>query len=109
MGLRLLSPGGALGLGRVGESGKSCASQTWELVVVTIMYMMVSKKLPNWQDLNAYGIFGASKSYGNIGLRGMLVFGFSVASSFSEKRETHSFLELDQRGLLLYDCLSIPD
>ena len=96
MGLRLLSPGGALGLGRVGESGESCASQSWGLVVVTIMYMMVSKKLPDWdQDLNAYGIFGASKSYGNIGLRGMLVFGFSVASSFSEERETHSFLELD--------------
>ena len=95
MGLRLLGPGGALGLGRVGESGESCASQTWRLVVVTIMYTMVSKKLPNWQDLNAYGIiFGSSKSYGNIGLRGMLVFDRSVASSFSEERETHNFLEL---------------
>ena len=95
MGLRLLSPGGTLGLGRVGESGESCASQIWGLVAVTIMYMMVSKKLPNWQDLNAYGIIlGDSKSYGNIGLRGMLVFDRSVASSFSEEKETHDFLEL---------------
>lgn len=37
MGLRLLSPGGTLGLGRVGESGESCASQTWGLRIVPIM------------------------------------------------------------------------
>ena len=71
---------------------------------------MVSKKLSERdQDLNAYGIFDAFKSYGNIGLRGMLVFGLSVASSFSEERETHHFLEVDWRGLRLYDCLYIPD
>ena len=57
---------------------------------------MVSKELSDWdQDLNAYGIFDASKSYGNIGLRGMLVFGLSVASGFSEERDTHNFLEFD--------------
>ena len=89
MGLRLLSPSGTLGLGRAGKSGESCASQTRGLLVVPIMYLMVNKKLYDGnRDLNTYGIFGASKSYGNIGLQGVLVFGRSVASSFSEERET---------------------
>ena len=59
-------------------------------VLVFLSYnMMVSKKLfDRHQDLNSYGIFDASKSYGNIGLRGMLVFGLSVASSYSEEKET---------------------
>ena len=39
----------------------------------------------------------------------MLVFGLSVASSSSEARDTHKFLELDRRDLRLYECLCIPD
>ena len=96
MRLRLLNPGGKLGLGRVGESGESYASQTRGLLVVPIINLMVSKKLSDGdRDLNTYGIFDASESYGDIGVQGVLVFGRSVASSFSEERETHSFLELD--------------
>ena len=56
---------------------------------MTIMYMMVSKKLSDRdQDLTTYGIFDASKRYENIGEQGVLVFGPSEASSFREERET---------------------
>ena len=70
MGLRLLRPGPTLGLGRVGESGERCASQTWGRLVVPIMYLMVSKKLSDGdRNLNTYGIFDAFKSYEVSGCR----------------------------------------
>ena len=52
-------------------------------------HVMVSMKLSiRDKDWKAYGIFDASKSYDNIGVRGMLVFGPNVDSSFRKKRET---------------------
>ena len=70
---------------------------------------MVSNKLSDQdQGWKAYGISDDSKSYGDI-RAGVLVFGLSVSSSFGEERETHNSLELDWRGLRLYDRLYIPD
>ena len=59
------------------------------LVLLLPRNMMVSAKLSDrHKDWKAYGIFDASKSYDNIGVRGMLVFGPNVDSSFRKKRET---------------------
>ena len=97
-------------LGGLASLARAAPVRLGDLVLFLSCNMMVSKKLSYGdQDLNTYGIFDASKSYRDIGVRGVLVITLSNASSFSEERETHNFLELDQRGLRLYDCLSIPD
>ena len=59
------------------------------LVLLLPCNMIVSTKLSDrYKDWKAYGIFDASKSYDNIRVWGVLVFGPNVDSSFRKKRET---------------------
>ena len=62
------------------------------LVLLLSCNMAISTKLfDRHKGWKAYGIFDASKSYDNIGVRGLLVFGPNFDSSFRKKGDTTSW------------------